>query len=131
MGFLAQDLIRSLPEAVQSIQTIKGGVVSNKYLGVRYDEVIPVLVEAIRELDEKTKLQLNGDDAYVKYESKVGQRSNISASSLTTSSTSSLYDALAQEIQELISQDENIDLLNSLVDSRIARLESFFHKLPL
>jgi hypothetical protein len=37
-----------LPEVVQSI---KGG----KYLGVKYPELIPLLIEAVRELDERTQ----------------------------------------------------------------------------
>jgi hypothetical protein len=47
VGVLAQDVQQVLPEVVDEIQ---GG----KYLGVDYPALIPLLIEAIRELDART-----------------------------------------------------------------------------
>jgi len=53
VGVLAQDVREVLPEIVDEIQ---GG----KYLGVDYPALIPLLIEAIRELDDRTmKLKVN------------------------------------------------------------------------
>eukprot|EP01037_Dinobryon_pediforme_P035205 gene35205-41499_t len=46
VGVLAQEVEAVLPEAVSEMY-------DGKYLGVRYEEIIPLLVEAIKELDEK------------------------------------------------------------------------------
>ena len=47
VGLIAQDVIKTLPEAVDTNQD------EDKTLGVRYTEVIPVLVKAIQELNER------------------------------------------------------------------------------
>jgi hypothetical protein len=47
VGLIAQDVIKTLPEAVDINQD------EDKTLGVRYTELIPVLVKAIQELNEK------------------------------------------------------------------------------
>ena len=49
IGVLAQDVQKVLPEIVDEIE---GG----KYLGVDYPALIPLLIEAIRELDDRTSL---------------------------------------------------------------------------
>jgi hypothetical protein len=51
LGMLAQDVAQVFPEAVASMQ---GG----RYLGVNYLELIPLLVEAVRELDVITAAML-------------------------------------------------------------------------
>ena len=48
MGLIAQNVRDILPEVVHNIE-------GSEYLGVNYVEMIPLLVEAIRELDERTK----------------------------------------------------------------------------
>ena len=45
MGVIAQDVQKIFPELVSEIM-------DSDYLGVNYAQLIPVLVEAIRELDE-------------------------------------------------------------------------------
>ena len=44
VGLLAQDVQRVLPEAVEPIH-------EGRFLGVKYSEIVPVLVEAIKTLD--------------------------------------------------------------------------------
>jgi len=46
LGLLAQDVMNVLPEAVSNIH---GG----KYLGVKYDGIIPLMIEALKEIDSK------------------------------------------------------------------------------
>lgn len=52
-GVLAQEIRDILPEAVASVPG------AEDYLSVSYDALIPLLIEAIRELREKTSLSLN------------------------------------------------------------------------
>jgi hypothetical protein len=57
LGFIAQDVQQIIPEVVQTQ--------SDNMLGIRYDELIPVLVNAVKELTEKVetlemKLQEHG-----------------------------------------------------------------------
>ena len=47
VGLIAQDVIKQLPEAV--------GTRHDGYYGVYYEKIIPLLVEAIRELNNKVK----------------------------------------------------------------------------
>ena len=47
LGFIAQDVQKVIPEVVQTR--------TDEMLGIRYDELIPVLVKAIQELNEKIR----------------------------------------------------------------------------
>lgn len=59
VGVLAQDVFRALPQAVAAApfdtdsenQSISG----QKYLTVRYDRLVPLLIEAVKELEERVK----------------------------------------------------------------------------
>ena len=59
VGVLAQDVLRALPQAVAAApfdtdaegQSISG----HKYLTVRYDRLVPLLVEAVKELEKRVE----------------------------------------------------------------------------
>jgi hypothetical protein len=48
-GVLAQEVIESLPEAVHTLEY-------NDYLGVKYDALIPLLIESIHELKKRIEV---------------------------------------------------------------------------
>ena len=52
VGLIAQDVQAVLPEVVHEMSEVTPGRAS--YLGVNYAEMVPLLLEAIRELDERT-----------------------------------------------------------------------------
>ena len=56
VGLIAQDVQAVLPEVVQEMGALAQGQGQGQgsYLGVNYAEMVPLLLEAIRELDERT-----------------------------------------------------------------------------
>jgi len=51
IGFIAQEVQEVIPEIVNELPDFKNK--DNKYLGVEYSKVVPVLVEAIKEQQEQ------------------------------------------------------------------------------
>ena len=57
VGFIAQDVQEALPEAVSEMH-------GNRYLGVDYGAIVPVLVGAVQEMDKKVEAVQASPDAY-------------------------------------------------------------------
>jgi hypothetical protein len=61
VGFITQEVRSVLPEAVSVFDSFG-------HLGVRYDDLIPLIVEAVKELDARTALSAEDSDQYTYYE---------------------------------------------------------------
>ena len=55
IGFIAQEVQEIIPEIVNEIPDLENK--DNKYLGVEYSKVVPILVEAVKEQQEQINKQ--------------------------------------------------------------------------
>ena len=102
-GVFAQDVQKVLPEAVFEIQ-------NGKFLGVSYENLIPLLVESIRELDE-TAMTLRQE--LILKEAEIIQ---LQATSSSSSSSSNVD-------REITVDHDSCTSLYDIVESLHARIE--------
>ena len=72
VGVIAQEIQEVLPEAVKQMQY-------GRYLGVSYDGLIPLLIEAIKELDSRNIDPLDTEEDIFTFEDLVGRESQMKA----------------------------------------------------
>jgi hypothetical protein len=106
VGVIAQDVQAVLPEIVQATY---GG----RYLGVKYPELIPLLIEAVRELDERTQTMADAP---------------VSQSFVATEAVMDSRNATAVLVEEADKQAEggtcaDISALLSALNTRLTGLE--------
>ena len=56
MGFIAQDVKEVLPEVVSGFE---GDIEKGETLGMAYQNLVPLLVEAVKELEKQNKLLMD------------------------------------------------------------------------
>jgi hypothetical protein len=112
IGFIAQDLEKVIPEAVRKDD--KG------FYAVNYDEIIPVLVEAIKEQDKKAEEQQKANDELKNKVDKLEQlvKSCCSNSSMGNNNTNTSDKMAAQNNINL--SDKNTIVLNQNVPNPFA-----------